>query len=37
MTGAEQVTVNRETLLKVLLKVEDMMKEVELLKKELKK
>jgi len=34
---SDTVTVNRETLLKVLVKVEDMMKEVELLKKEISK
>jgi len=35
--SADKVTVNRSTLLRVLVKVEDMIKEVEELKKEIKK
>lgn len=34
---SDKVTVNRSTLLRVLVKVEDMIKEVEKLKKEIKK
>jgi len=34
---SDKVTVNRSTLLKVLVKVEDMIKEVEVLKKEIGK
>jgi len=35
--STDKVTVNRSTLLRVLVKVEDMIKEVEKLKKEIKK